>query len=85
MEQPERLSAVHLQHLDRNMHNMSKIRDILVKYSCTVTEKPTLKLSKPKNTMTSAVFASLQIYHTYEATKVSDPPPPQLQNSSYVP
>ena len=55
---------------------MGKIRDILVKYSCTVTEKPTLKLPKPKNTMTSAVFASLHIYHTYEATEVSDAPPP---------
>ena len=61
------------------MHNMGKIRDILVKYSCTVTEKPTLKLPKPKNTMTSAVFASLHIYHTYEATEVSDAPLPQLQ------
>ena len=58
---------------------MGKIRDILVKYSCTVTEKPTLKLPKPKNTMTSAVFASVHNYYTHEATKVSVPPLPNLK------
>ena len=65
------------------MHNMGKIRDILVKYSCTVTEKPTLKLPKPKNTLTSAVFASLHIYYTYEATEVSDAPFKRVTTSLY--
>ena len=82
MEQLERL-AVDLQHPDRNMNNMDKIRDVLVKYSCTVTEKLTLKLNKPKNTMTSAVFASLHIYFTYGAGiwprggEVGQAPPPR--------
>ena len=64
------------------MRSIGKIRDILVKCSCTVTEKLTLKLSKPKNIMTSAVYASLHIYFTYEATEVVDEHP-QLQKSSY--
>ena len=48
------------------------------KYSRTVTEKPTLKLPKPKNTMTSAVSSILYFYYTYEATQVwmSTPLPP---------
>ena len=62
---------------------MGKIRDILVKCSCTVTEEPALKLSKYKNIMTS-VIASLHIYYTYEATEVADGHP-HLQKSSYVP
>ena len=66
------------------MQNMEKIRDILVKCSCTVTGEPTLKLPKPKNIMTSAVFASLHIYYIYEDTEVVDGHH-QLQKSSYVP
>ena len=45
------------------MHIMGKIRDILVKYSFTVTEKPALKLLKPKNTMASAVSAFAHLLH----------------------
>ena len=67
MEQQNVFSAVNFQHPDRNMHNVGKIRDMLVKSSCTVAEKPTLKLPKPKSTMTSAVFASLHIYFSYGA------------------
>ena len=64
---------------------MNKIMDILVKSSCTVMEKPTLKLPKLKNVMTSAVFVSLHmhIYYLYEATEVADGHP-QLRKSSYV-
>ena len=84
MEQPERLWALDLQHPHRNMQNMGKIGDILVKCSYTVTEKPTLKLPKPKNIMQSAAFASFHIYYICEATEAADGHP-QLQKSSYVP
>ena len=46
------------------MRNMGKIRDILMKCSCTVTEKPTLKLPELRN-MASTVFMSYHIYYTY--------------------
>ena len=74
MEQPERFFflAVDLLHPDKNKQNMGTIRNILVKCSCIVTGNPTLKLPKPKNIMTSAVFASLHIYYICEATEVAD-------------